>query len=67
MFRNQFGEALVCWERKNQTPITTSVLIEVLMEEAYFKNAKPCPVITDFFHIVKTIKKYQNTLQDFGE
>jgi len=67
MFRDSIKLALERWEQKHQTAINTAVLIEIFMAEAYCKNAKPCPVIAAFFSTMKTLGKYQEALQDWGE
>ncbi len=67
MFRTMIDQALTRLEVKYKTRINESVLTEIFMEEVYCKNGKPCPVIVEFFHIIKTIGKYQPVIQDFGE
>jgi hypothetical protein len=67
MFRTMITQALKRWEKKYQTQITAPVLTEIFMVETYCKNAKSCVVIAEFFHNIKMLKKYQDTLQDLGE
>jgi hypothetical protein len=52
MFRLQLLESLVKWETRHQTIINRDTIVDVWMVETYVQNAKPCPVIPEYWKIV---------------
>jgi hypothetical protein len=65
MFRLQLLESLVKWETRHRTIISRDTIVDVCMVEAYVQNAKPCPVIAEYWKIARQQSKYREELQDF--